>query len=895
MQNRKSLATGLGAVLAWVVVALPVTAVSATTWNVPGNGSNVCTVGNPNCNTIQSAVTASTSGDTILIGAGTFSGTGNYSIALTKSLTITGAGRASTFVQPNAGAYGFSIRASDITISDLAIQNGGTGINFQSASSNNTKFQRVDFSGNTSRGVDISTAAALTVTNVLIDDCSFATPNIGLRMASNSKVNGLTLASTTFTGNLYGVYQANDGNTSTLINFTVDNCTFTNNSYWGIYSEEMRDATIQDSTFTNNGVAILLLKIWGTSGVAASNITVQRNQFTQVGGGALDFEIRAGGGLENPINIADNTFNLDVSAFTSNVSAIFVWLSNSDTHAAVNVTDNAFSFTGSFGAASAAYGLRIRGNGPLVMTGNVLDGGNIGGSGNTPATSGLYIEANSSGGSMPASATLSATCNLITGFRNGVSVYDSPGGVYGGLVSGATVTLNDDDLAGNSDFGVINGAASETVDAQSNWWGCSAGPGNAGCDDVSGAVDPSNPATAPAPCTPCTNAAQCDDDNACTVDSCSATCSNTPGNPGATCRGAADVCDLAETCDGVNAACPADMKSSAVCRPSAGVCDVPESCDGVNDACPADEKSTAVCRPGVGVCDVAESCDGVNDDCPADDFASASVECRPSVGTCDTAETCTGSSADCPADAKSTAVCRAAAGACDVAETCDGVSDDCPADVLQSDGTSCSDGAFCNGDEECQGGVCQSGTAPCALLCNEGTDQCETGCPAAPQTCRTAARSILLVKDKAADDKDKLVWKWIKGESTSQSEFSDPRTTANYAFCVYAGTASALVGEAVVPPGSTDWQELSTKGYKYKYSTGSADGITKVLLKGSDQDRSKVLVKGKGTDLPDLTLPISPPVTVQLVNGDTGLCWGADFSAAQLLKNDSSLLKAKAQ
>ena len=38
---------------------------AATTWGVPGNGSNVCTVPNPNCNTITQAVTASSSGDTI--------------------------------------------------------------------------------------------------------------------------------------------------------------------------------------------------------------------------------------------------------------------------------------------------------------------------------------------------------------------------------------------------------------------------------------------------------------------------------------------------------------------------------------------------------------------------------------------------------------------------------------------------------------------------------------------------------------------------------------------------------------------------------------------------------------------------------------------------------------
>ena len=54
------------------------------------------------------------------------------------------------------------------------------------------------------------------------------------------------------------------------------------------------------------------------------------------------------------------------------------------------------------------------------------------------------------------------------------------------------------------------------------------------------------------------------------------------------CRSAAGVCDLAETCTGNSASCPADVKSHAVCRPSAGPCDLPESCDGVSDQCPAD-------------------------------------------------------------------------------------------------------------------------------------------------------------------------------------------------------------------------------------------------------------------------------------------------------------------
>jgi len=45
-------------------------------------------------------------------------------------------------------------------------------------------------------------------------------------------------------------------------------------------------------------------------------------------------------------------------------------------------------------------------------------------------------------------------------------------------------------------------------------------------------------------------------------------------------------------------------------------------------------------------------------------------------------------------------------------------------------------------------------------------------------------------------------------------------------------------------------------------------------LKGSDTNKSKALVKGKGTGRPDLPFgSITAPLTVQLVNGDSGVCW----------------------
>ena len=616
--------------VATALLAVAAPAAAATTWNVPGNGTNVCTIASPNCNTIGQAVTASSNGDTILIGAGAFSGSGNASIALTKSLAIKGAGRTSTLIQLASGAFGFSIRTSGVTISDLALQNGATGVTFQSAASDNTKLQRIDFTGNTSRGVDISTTAAQPVTNVQITDCKFATPNIGLRMASNSQVNGLAISGTTFDGNLYGIYQANDGNTSKLSNFSVGGSSvFQNNANYGIYAEEMRDATIQDSTFTNNGVGFLLLKIYTGSGVGVSNITIQRNQFTHHHGSALDLEVLSSA-LENPITVADNTVDLDVGVPASNASAIFVALKNSFTHAAVNLTGNTITLSGTFATATAAHAVRIRGNGPLVMTGNTLDGGDVGGSSGSPATSGLYIESNASGsfsgGAMAPTATLTASCNRIMGFQNGVSVFDSVNGVYGGLQAGTTVSIGSNLIAENGAAGVITGASGPTIGAENDYWGCAAGPGSGGCDPVVGNVD-ANPFDASIPaCVACTADAECDDGLVCngseTCDTSSGMCvAGTPPD----CSSFGDQCNVGQ-CNEPGGCAAAPVSDGTLCAAAPDVCSIPDSCqsgicvdggggDSGDGICIADDNCPTVSNPdqadldGDGIGDVCDDSD----------------------------------------------------------------------------------------------------------------------------------------------------------------------------------------------------------------------------------------------------------------------------------------------
>lgn len=176
------------------------------------------------------------------------------------------------------------------------------------------------------------------------------------------------------------------------------------------------------------------------------------------------------------------------------------------------------------------------------------------------------------------------------------------------------------------------------------------------------------------------------------------------------CRAAAGPCDVAEVCDGLSTACPADAlaPAQAECRAAAGPCDVAEACDGVDPACPADlvASSTVTCRGAAGACDVAETCDGVGAACPSDVVLASTVTCRPAVDVCDAPEVCDGVSPMCPADlvASSTVACRGAAGACDAVELCDGVNVSCPPDQLASMGTICRPMAGdCDVPETCDG------------------------------------------------------------------------------------------------------------------------------------------------------------------------------------------------
>ena len=169
-----------------------------------------------------------------------------------------------------------------------------------------------------------------------------------------------------------------------------------------------------------------------------------------------------------------------------------------------------------------------------------------------------------------------------------------------------------------------------------------------------------------------------------------------------------------------------------------------------------------------------------------------------------------------------------------------------------------------------------------------------SACPPTPLGgCRQpgATKASLLIKNDPSDStKNKVVWKWLKGDVTPKSAFGDP-VPADYTFCVYAGAFQSVVVEASISGGGTCpscWTETGS-GFKYDVSTV---GIQKVILKSGDvQGKAKIILKGKDSPPTLPNIPLTQPVLAQLSNSD-GECWEAAYSDPPK-KNEGKLFKDK--
>jgi hypothetical protein len=160
-------------------------------------------------------------------------------------------------------------------------------------------------------------------------------------------------------------------------------------------------------------------------------------------------------------------------------------------------------------------------------------------------------------------------------------------------------------------------------------------------------------------------------------------------------------------------------------------------------------------------------------------------------------------------------------------------------------------------------------------------------------SCRAALKSNLKIRNSSDDGKDKLLWKWIKGEETAATDFGAPTGSTRYSLCLYRGMLPSLHGELALLSGGT-WTSLDAKGFKHKDAGGLPHGVQNALLKAGLASKAKVVLKAKGPNLPDDLVPIgTSPVVAQLVRADTMACWQTDYEAANIVADDAGEFKAK--
>jgi 6-phosphogluconolactonase (cycloisomerase 2 family) len=161
--------------------------------------------------------------------------------------------------------------------------------------------------------------------------------------------------------------------------------------------------------------------------------------------------------------------------------------------------------------------------------------------------------------------------------------------------------------------------------------------------------------------------------------------------------------------------------------------------------------------------------------------------------------------------------------------------------------------------------------------------------PAVP--CRPPAQSG--VGQVAVTQNGSLKWKWVRGSATLLADFGDPFLETDYALCVYDAAVAAQPRLSAVAPadgycGKTCWSSIV--GYKFRDRRRTLGVGTLRLLDGADE-QAKIIAKAGGPAIDVSSLPLVPPVIVQLQHTDGG-CWQATYNTP--LVNDGLQFRATA-
>ncbi|GIW40950.1 MAG: hypothetical protein KatS3mg076_1527 [Candidatus Binatia bacterium] len=231
---------------------------------------------------------------------------------------------------------------------------------------------------------------------------------------------------------------------------------------------------------------------------------------------------------------------------------------------------------------------------------------------------------------------------------------------------------------------------------------------------------------------------------------------------------------------------------------------------------------------------------------------------------------------------------------------CDGCDSNCTLStrcgngiLCASAGEACDDGNTLAGD--CCDATCQF--EPAGSPCDDGTACTESSCDgsgvcagvATPATgCKHVVlpdRARLVVRDAPNDKRDRIVFRWRRGEETLPVELGNPTSGAtSYELCLYDTGGPALLFSARAPAGGhckgkPCWKALGNGGYRYKDRERTPDGLDLLLLRPGEEGKARLVAKGKGVFLDLPSLPFAPGYSlVAQVRSTDGACWEATFT-----------------
>jgi ELWxxDGT repeat protein len=453
--------------------------------------------------TLDYAISQARNGDTIYVDAGTY----NLSSQLTinKSITILGS---NYLISPNNattktsynGSRNAETRMTGAPIIIAADYVNLKGLRFSPASSaisQNGNFSHVKIEKNyfdvigTGSIINLQGSASdpIVAFDFAITDNRFERTDlltgrsINLGLVKSVWIDNNVFIEAPASGNPYRGFALR-----TEFNQKVESTVFSNN-YVKKLQVGVLPTMIQEWTINNNVFDSCTTGINHTpSNMVSTNVFIRSNTFTnmRVGRSIL---VRGGtnGGVDN-YNIIDNTHNQEVDGINGIVGMIQFDFAPTNTNGTVNVTGNKLNLGGDYNntGINTNCGIVIAGkHGNTNISYNELNfsavnfrNNGIGVLPNMPT--GVFINTDNlgSGGPIPSNAVVTINNNKINGFKNSVGLYDPVAGSngnigYGYLITGATVTVNDNHFS-NDSMSVDNGTVSQDINANCNWYGSAA-------------------------------------------------------------------------------------------------------------------------------------------------------------------------------------------------------------------------------------------------------------------------------------------------------------------------------------------------------------------------------------------------------------------------------------